>query len=303
MGGRLRWTTESIQLEISCFVGNENPLSNMTTKLGNLTSLWDVHINGWLAGDDGWSGESGEVLSHWFRSYAGKGEGTPTLAGMPEPWIGDLTNPNSARLVILGLNPGMYLPALQSRPAGRYAQEVREVGSFTRWAAKNPYLCEPWIGKKGGEGMGANRYHKNRLEFARNWLGDRSLPDSALVLMELYPWHSTRVTASMDPGPEILRRFILEPIDELVNVHDIFAFGKPWSNILRGSLESVDRFGGDGGSYGSSVASRTVQVFLSPGGKRIIVMWQSGYAGPPSARNGESAHLKLALDRINPRPG
>lgn len=262
------------------------------TSLSYMTSFWDDHVASWLSGNT----SQPDPLDRWFDSYSGKGRGAVTLDGMPEPWIGDLTNPDRARLVILGLNPGDYRQDFQAR-TGLYAEEVREFGSYTKWAATNPYLLEPWKKK-----FGINRYHAARQKFARRWLDDPNLPESAVVLLELYPWHSTGVTGPMRPAPEITRRFIWEPIDDLTNVCDVFAFGKPWSRLIEGLRESqideqelslVDVLGQGGRDYGSSVASRNLRVYRRPSGKRIIVEWHSGSAGPPSAD--ETALLKDAL--------
>jgi hypothetical protein len=256
------------------------------TSLKHMTSFWDNHVNGWLNGNNALS----DPLDGWFKSYAGKGRGEVTLEGMPEPWIGDLTSPERARLVILGLNPGDYRPAFQAR-TGIYAEQVRELGSYTQWAAKNPYLLEPW--KKE---FGINRYHLARQQFARRWLGDPDVPESAVVLLELYPWHSTGVTGLMRPDRDIIQRFVLDPIGEFSNVRDIFAFGKPWSSRLENlGLPLIDKLGNgiDERDYGSSVASRSLRVYQLPCGKRIIVEWHSGSAGPPSAK--ETALLKAAL--------
>lgn len=269
------------------------------TSLEFMTGFWDNYINDWLNG----GGSMPDPLRQWFRSYTGNGRGLPTLDGIPEPWLGDLTSPDQARMVVLGLNPGGYLPDFQSR-TGLYAEEIRELGSYTKWAANNPYLLEKWEKK-----FGPNRYHRARQKFARRWLEDPNLPESAVVLLELYPWHSTSVTGPMKPDPEIIRRFVWEPIDELRNVSDVFAFGKPWSELIRSlqkgptneqELQFVETLGKGGHDYGSRVASRTLQVYRRPSGKRIIVEWHSGSAGPPSEV--ETALLKNALSNTSSWP-
>ena len=274
------------------------------SSLRRMTTFWDDHIGGWLDGDNDISEplDKCKLLDKWYGSYAGKGHGKVTLAGMPEPWIGDLTSPDRARLVILGLNPGHYIEDLQARKSldskeGLYAEQVRKLGSYTKWAATNPYLIDPWKGKKDLEKkvFGINRYHATRQSFARRWLEDPNLPESAVVLLELYPWHSTGITGPMRPDPELIRHFVWEPIDELTNVRDIFAFGKPWVSQLEKLGMKPDFILGKGGDdYGSSVASRSVHVYNISVCKRIIVSWHTGSAGPPSAK--ETALLKKALD-------
>ena len=260
-----------------------------TMTLKQMTKFWDDHINGWLNGNDGLP----DSLDQWFRSYSGKGAGEVKPEGMPEPWIGNLSDPACARVVLLGLNPGNYIKHLQNRVDGIYAEEIRKLGSYTKWASANPYLRDPWTGKKD---YGINGYHKNRLAFARHWLGEPNLPESAVVLMELYPWHSKSIKGEMNPAPKTIRRFVLDPIDELTNVKDIFAFGKPWKKIIHELLRTDPKmFGKDKNEedYGSNVKSRKVQVYSLPSGKRIIVEWHSGSAGPPSEK--EADLLKKAL--------
>ena len=262
-----------------------------------MTRFWDDHINGWLDGNN--ELPEPDTLGRWFRSYVGKGRGEVTLEGMPEPWIGDLTSPDKARMVTLGLNPGAYIENLQSR-SGLYAEQVRKLGSFTKWAATNPYLIDPWRGKKDDNNgvFGKNRYHVTRANFARNWLGEHDLQDSSVVLLEMYPWHSIGVTAPMRSPRDIIKRFVLDPIDELTNVRDVFAFGRPWESRLNElGLKLIDKLGKNKAQverdYGSKVASRSIRVFERPSGKRIIVGWHSGSAGPPNAR--ETDLLKKAL--------
>jgi hypothetical protein len=277
--------------------------NKIMTNLKRMTRFWDQHVNDWLNDNDTLAENDHALLERWFDSYSGKGRGAVTREAMPEPWIGDLTSPDHARMVILGLNPGDYKERLQARD-GMYAEEVRKLGSYSKWAATNPYLRDPWIAKKdsGPNVYGVNGYHTNRLAFARRWLDDSNLPESSVILLELYPWHSTGVTGPMQPAPDIIRRYVWEPLDELTNVNDIFAFGKPWSSLIerlrnnqidKGELQLVDILGKGGRDYGSSVASRSVRVYCRPSGKRIIVEWHSGSAGPPSAE--ETSKLKNAL--------
>ncbi len=59
-----------------------------------------------------------------------------------------------------------------------------------RGAETWPYLRDPWIETKG-----ANRHHGSRLQFLRRWYADERLRPERMVGFELYPWHSTSVTA------------------------------------------------------------------------------------------------------------
>lgn len=155
------------------------------TGLEGMTHFWDDRINGWLDGNN--EQPEPDTLGRWFRSYNGKGRGEVKPEGMPEPWIGDLTVPDRARMVVLGLNPGGYIPHLQSI-SGIYAEQVRKLRSYAQWAATNPYLLDPWRGKKDPDKgvFGNNRYHVSRVNFARRWVGDSGLSDSSVVLLEMY---------------------------------------------------------------------------------------------------------------------
>ena len=59
--------------------------------------------------------------------------------------------------MILGLNPGGAVLDFQSR-AGIFANEIREAGSFSAWAASHPYLGPTWTRVHG-----RNRYGWARL--------------------------------------------------------------------------------------------------------------------------------------------
>jgi hypothetical protein len=97
--------------------------------------------------------------------------------------------------LILGLNPGQACLDFQGRN-GIFAREIRERGSYSAWAAPFPYLGEKWSRVNG-----RNRYAYSRLRFAREWLQDQELAADQLLTLELYPWHSTRVTAPIAGVP------------------------------------------------------------------------------------------------------
>ena len=43
---------------------------------------------------------------------------------------------------------------------------------------------------------------------------------------------------------DVIRRFVLDPIDELTNVRDVFAFGRPWESRLNElGLKQIDKLG------------------------------------------------------------
>jgi anti-anti-sigma factor len=139
--------------------------------------------------------------------------------------------------VFLALNPGQAALGFQGR-LGLFADEIRHHGTYSVWAATWPYLRDPWVAA-----MGPNRYLTSRLGFLGTRTGQPTLPADAMVTVELYPWHSTAVTAPMRPDPGVVREFVWQPVRELGA--PVFAFGKPWFGLLADGLglQVVDRLG------------------------------------------------------------
>ena len=158
-------------------------------------------------------------------------------------------------------------------------QEIRDMyGSYSAWARSCPYDRDPWIAAHG-----PNSYFRSRLVFTRNWLGDDTATMNDMLIVELYPWHSARVTAAMRPPADVLNDFIWEPLAELAVAH-YFAFGRPWEAAAEAlGLQPTAAFGRGGTDYGSTVASRPVRVYKTPGGHTLVVEWHAGGAGPPRA--------------------
>ena len=256
----------------------------MTTARGRVTAYWDSHIDAWLAGAD----PMPDQLARWYAAYGGSGAGKVTRDGFIEPYIGDLANAaNSPRVVILGLNPGQYQPHFQSR-TGIFAEEIRRHGSYSAWAATGPYLRDPWNAT-----MGPNRYWTARLALTRRWLGDPTASHRDLLIFEAYPWHSTKITASMRPPTEVIDEVVWQPIAEL-DVPVVFAFGRPWDHLAAIlGLPQIDALGVGGRDYGSRSAGRAVRAYQLPSGQVLIIEWHPGNAGPPSET--ETTLLKHAL--------
>jgi hypothetical protein len=118
-----------------------------------------------------------------------------------------------------------------------------------------------------------------------------------MAAFELYPWHSTRITAAMKPDPAIVKRYIWEPIAEL-GCPLVFAFGTDWFSLLTDhlALKPVAVLGRGGDPYGSRVASRTVLILEGPNGVHVIAEKRRGSAGPP-ARD-ETDLLREAVARV-----
>ena len=234
-----------------------------------VADFWDEIIRRWLAGED----PMPDPLPRWFASYNGRGDGAVSREAFAEPYGGDLRG--QAPIVMLGLNPGRADFDFQGRD-GLFAADIRKLGSYSAWMRTWPYLAPRWEATKG-----YNRYTRSRLEFGRRWLEKPDLQLEDLLLMELYPWHSTNVTAAIRPPAEIIDRFVWQPLAEHP-AESIFAFGKPWLDVCRDlKLSEVGRWGSGGKPFGSRVASRALAVFELPSGQWVVVAWQSGYAGPP----------------------
>lgn len=246
--------------------------------LGDLVAFWDGEISRWVAGDQAVP----DRLQPWFESYRGKGHGEVRLDVFPEPYTGRVIN-NRAPIVMLGLNPGAAVPSFQA-PGGVFFEQLRSM-RYSEWAATVPYATPAWESRAG-----RNRFYQHRFAFARRLLDDAEWPSSDGVFFELYPYHSSGVTASMTPPGDALREFVLDPIGELDTQH-VFAFGKPWFGV-------PSRLGLPPGrelSVRWSTPSRRARIYALPSGQDLVVMSQNGYAGPPGAADTEALARSLGL--------
>jgi hypothetical protein len=252
----------------------------------DVAQFWDAHVAGWLDGADAMD----DSLECWFLSYQGEGSGLVSRDGLTEPYHGDLLGEPKA--VVLGLNPGRYHPEFQSR-AGIFAGEIRSCGSYTAWATTGPYVRPPWTDR-----MGRNRYFAARLGFAGRLADIEDPQPNDLLVFELYPWHSIKVTARMRPPSELIERFVWQPISEL-DVSHVFAFGREWDHLASGlRLPQVAALGSGGLDYGSTVATRAVRIYRLRSGQHLVVEWHSGSAGPPGLQ--ETVLLRDAVQRSTP---
>jgi hypothetical protein len=250
-----------------------------------LTASWDRAIGRFLV--DGPAVPPDPQMRSWAEAYRGRGRGAVTRDALPEPYLGALDRRPAG--VFLALNPGQAVLDFQGR-SGLFAAEIRRHGTYSAWAATWPYLRNPWVAA-----MGPNRHHTSRLKFLRTWTGQPTLTADAMVAFELYPWHSTAVTAPMRPDPGIVREFVWQPICELGA--PVFAFGKPWFDLLEDKLglQVVDRLGVGGRPYPTEVPSRRVLVLRDPDGSVVIAERHLGSAAPP--RRSEARVLREAIER------
>jgi hypothetical protein len=251
-----------------------------------MLAAWDEYLAGWVRGDV----PLPPMLRKWRDSYHGRGLGAVTADAMPEPFIGDWER---AKLVTLGLNPGAADRPFQAR-GGYFAEEIAKRG-FSEWAKTDPYGSDLWEDKSTvngprKNGRRVNGYRAARVQFARRWLHDGGLGGADLLMLELYPWHSARVTAAIKPPPGVLSEFIWEPLGE-VDEQEVFAFGAPWLKVAEDlGLDRERRF--ERGSFRS--ASRQAATFALPSGQQLVVVWQSGYAGPPGAEDTQTLRELLS---------
>ncbi len=240
------------------------------TACSRVVTAWDDAVRGFLAG----ASPVPQEMRRWADSYRGRGRGEVVWDAFPEPFLGRL-GPGLVG-VFFALNPGQAHLDFQGRD-GVFADEIRTIGSYSGWAATWPYLRSPWVTEKG-----RNQHHASRFRFLCEWQNNPSLPPSAMAAFELYPWHSTAVTAAMRPNPHDVRRWVWEPVGELGA--PVFAFGAPWFAVLEQlGLRAVARLGAGGNDYGSAVPSRAVAVYRDEATNvTVIAERHSGGAGPPS---------------------
>lgn len=231
-----------------------------------VTSYWDEVLARWVGGDKALPLE----LRRWLSSYSGKGDGSVDLTVFPEPYIGRLSGDTPA-LVMLGLNPGSPAHDFQG-DEGIYTKRVSAT-SYREWAASGPYTDPEWEAARG-----RNKYHRDRLAFARRFTGREDVLPSDLLFLELFPFHSKRITAAIRPPIEVLDRFVFAPLADL-KVEHVFAFGKPWHR----AAQAIGLGVGMTLSVSWNAPGREARIYRMPGGTSLVVLSQPGYAGPPGA--------------------
>jgi hypothetical protein len=239
---------------------------------------WDDYIHDWLTRPS--PPPLSPLLAEWFDSY----RGSVTEKAMPEPYGGQWDAP---RMVILGINPGEADLTFQGRD-GIFAGQIAELGSYSAWAATDPYRLPPWESRHG-----INVYGRAQLNFVRRWTEDEELSAADLLTVEMYPWHSKNVTAAMRPPAAVLQEFVWAPLAE-VDSPLFFAFGAGWTLMCEQlGLKPESRWGPGGKDLGSKVKSRSVVTYRLSTGQRVVVCWQQGYAGPPGTEDVQRLRVVL----------
>jgi hypothetical protein len=142
--------------------------------------------------------------------------------------------------------------------------------------------------------MGTNRHHTSRLAFLRTWTEQPTLTADAMVSLELYPWHSTAVTAPMRPrpwgGPRV--RLAADPRARRVGVRVRQELVRLLEDGL--GLPVVDRLGARGRRYPAEVPSRAVLVLRGEDGPVVVAERHLGSVGSP--RRSETRVLREAVE-------
>lgn len=265
------------------------------SKRTDVANFWDQAVSRFFAGEQPHLDNLG--FRQWHAAYRGEGRGEVTTEAFPEPYIGPLSpERGEPRLVALGLNPGEADLDFQGR-GGVFEREIIKHGSYAAWAITTPYLRDPWSSLHRH-----NRYHANLRTFAQRWVGEASVRSEDVLVLELYPWHSDKVTGTMRPDPELIKTFIWGPLAE-IKTDVVFAFGRDWLGTAQG-LHLRETYA----PVHFSISTRQLRTFELPSGQRLAVVWQPGYSGPPGAEDvnvlrnalGESGKTISALPVVRP---
>jgi hypothetical protein len=234
-----------------------------------VAAFWDEVVSDALVGVQ--PRGTDPALRRWFAGYRGAGPGAVLTEATPEPYIGPLaTRHGTPRLIALGLNPGPADLRFQGR-GGAFASEYERLRGFSNWAVTEPYLRDPWRAVHGH-----NRYHENLRAFARTWVQDPALRSRDVLVLELYPWHSHRVTATMAPPTDLIDEFIWQPIAE-IDLPEVIAIGSDWQRVAQRlglrerplEVQFTDR-------------TRRARAFELPTGQWLAVTWHQSSNSPPN---------------------
>ena len=252
-----------------------------------LVAFWDQHVAHWLAGADPMT----DPLLRWYASYPGSGPGRVTRDGFVEPYsAGRMCSASNTRrdLWSWGSTPATSTHRIRPGPASSLPRSGTDTGPSAPGHEAAPTTETPGRPPTGPIAT------RSRRHFARVWLSDPSATLNDLLIVELYPWHSARVTAAMRPPADLLDQFIWKPLSELRVAH-YFAFGRPWQRAAEAiGLRRVAALGAGGTPYGSTVPSRAVRIYKTPSDHTLVVEWPAGGAGPPRADEVEILRRAIA---------
>ena len=271
----------------------------MGEAVDRVSAIWDEVTQDFLAGKPT---NTKPPLDKYCATYRRQEE--IQLDGFCEPFLGRLDR--QPKMAFLSLNPGEMLPAWQKLDwndgrGGVFVNELREAGSYTKWAARWSYLQPHWqafIKTRRG-----SNHHWDRFTFMREWYEDQSLSEEDRIDFELYPWHSHRFhKPSFRADLGLIRQFVLEPLLELEPAVT-FAFGAWWwKNLDALEIEVVGRLG-DGGDrpfeIGYKAGSRQgVTIGRLPHGGIIIAEKHGGPAPQPPTASKVPLFRRLILESL-----
>ncbi len=231
-----------------------------------------------------------EPLHRWRQAY----QGIVDLSGYPEGFLGDLRGEKrEPRILVLGLNPGVAYPELTG-PDGKWTRIIKDK-TYSRCSEQRvPYGDEDWKRVQGQD----NPFWRNLVMFARRWLNNHRAGVADILCFEMFPFHSPNLTHAIRPPRNLIESYVWQPLREM-GENVVFAFGKGWLNVCAEcGLSHIASYGKTGeDSYGktrellrdATNGNWQVEIYSlskSPG-KRIVVSWQQGYAGPPVQNIGE----------------
>lgn len=271
----------------------------MGEALERVSEIWDNVTNDFLAGKPT---NVRPPLDRYSATY--RKQEDVQLDGFCEPFLGPLDR--QPRMAFLSLNPGERIAEWQQLEwdngrGGIFVNELREAGSYTKWAAQWSYLQPHWQSYIKTR-PGAN-HHWDRFVFMREWCGDDSLVEQDRVDFELYPWHSHQFhKPSFRADLGLIRQFVLEPLIEL-EPPVTFAFGAWWWKHLDDlGIEVVARLG-DGGERPFEIgykpgSKQGVTVGTLPHGGVIVAEKHGGPAPQPPIPAKVPAFKKLILEAL-----
>ena len=141
----------------------------MGPAVARLCRLWDEVTDDFLHGRPT---NVRPPLHTYFNSYRKSAD--VQLEGFCEPFLGCLDR--KPKMAFLSLNPGAVQPAWQDLNwdgrGGTFVHEIRQAGSYTRWAREWSYLKAPWQSYAAARG-GVN-HHLARLRFMKAWTKTRA---------------------------------------------------------------------------------------------------------------------------------
>ncbi|MCT0231635.1 hypothetical protein KQ306_12340 [Synechococcus sp. CS-1324] len=250
-----------------------------------IADFWDDYIHQWIKGDahlENWIGlqslDLQDKLRRWKKAYSGKGVGAVDQTALPDPFYGDIRGEiHHIQFVFLGLNPGIAYPGLQSRE-GVWTNRVRTSG-FSRCYDRIPWKDPDWIRLHGKE----SKYWVCLRNFAERLYG-KTIRKENILNLELFPWHSPRISGKLEVDSDVVKTFVFDPLAE-VSTDFIFAFGRPWWDVCKMLGFEVESHYGDGQAPFPGPSSKGWNVVICTHVQlraRLVINWQPGNGNPPA---------------------